>query len=59
MAKIQPRGMKTNYKTRLNYMSGATECSDKCRCNMCRLEGKGIYKNERNGETGVSKDGGV
>lgn len=44
-------------KSRLNWGTGATECSPNCRCNMCRLEGKGVY--DRTRKTGVSEDDGV
>jgi hypothetical protein len=36
MAKPQPQGMRTNFKTRLAYGTGASQCSDKCICLLCK-----------------------
>jgi hypothetical protein len=45
----KPNGgfIKTNNKTRLNYMSGVEECFPNCRCLFCKREGKGYYSPEK------------
>ena len=40
MVKANGNFEKTNYKTRVAYGTGATECSPKCICNTCKLERK-------------------